>query len=143
MKDLLYSNRYLISALSLFCFFVLFFFFSIFIVIIFLNLVLKCLYLCCKYNNMSDSNSFSSLVLFVGLFVCFSAMFYCFLLFFIFFGFKMFVLVLQIQSQINKTYQTHIRFNWGICFQICLWSGALISKVSIRKNDANYTWFHL
>ena len=143
MKDLLYSNRYLISALSLFCFL----FYPIFIVIIFLNLVLKCLYLCYKYNNMSDSNSFSSLVLFVGLFVClfvcFSALFYCFLLFFIFFGFKMFVLVLQIQSQINKTYQTHIRFNWGICFQVCLWSGALISKVSIRKNDANYTWFHL
>ena len=65
---------------------------------------------------MSDSNSFSSLVLLVGwsvgLFVCLFV-FWHFLLFFIvfiFFGFKMFVFVLQLQSKMNKTYQTHIRF---------------------------------
>ena len=49
------------------------------------------------------------LVLFVGWFVC-CFFFGIFFIQFLYFGFKMFVLVLQLQSKINETYQTHIRF---------------------------------
>ena len=94
---------------------------------------------------------------FVCLFVCFFwgghfLLFLLLLLLLLFFnfGFKMFVLVLQLQSKINKTYQTHIRFKWENLFPgLSSWSvsihltGGLISKVSIRTNGANYTWFHL
>ena len=58
----------------------------------------------------------------------------------------MFVLVLQLQSKINKTYQTHIRFKWGNLFpglslvSVHSLTGGLISKVSIRTDGANYSW---
>ena len=60
----------------------------------------------------------------------------------------MFVLVLQLQIKINKTYQTHIRFKWenlfpGLSSLSIHLTGGLISKVSIGTNGANYTWFHL
>ena len=60
----------------------------------------------------------------------------------------MFVLVLQLQSKINETYQTHIRFKLENLFpglplvSMHLTSG-LISKVRIRTNGANDTWFCL
>ena len=60
----------------------------------------------------------------------------------------MIVLVLQLQSKTNKTYQSQIRFKVENLFpglplvSMHLTSG-LISKVSIRTNGANYTWFHL
>ena len=58
----------------------------------------------------------------------------------------MFVHVLQLQSKMNKTYQTHIRFKWenlfpGLSSVSMHLKGGLISKVSIRTNGANYTWF--
>ena len=60
----------------------------------------------------------------------------------------MFVLVLQLQSKIDKTYQTHIRFKGenlfsGLSFVLIHLTSGLISKVSIRTNVAHYTWFHL
>jgi len=63
------------------------------------------------------------------------------------FGFEMFVLVLQLQSKINKTYQTEIRFKEqnlfpGLSLVPMHLTSGLISKVSIRTNGANYTWFH-
>ena len=63
------------------------------------------------------------------------------------FGFEMFVLVLQLQSNINKTYQTQIRFKEenlvpGLSLVPMHLTSGLISKVSIRTNGANYTWFH-
>ena len=60
----------------------------------------------------------------------------------------MFVLLLQLQRKINKTYQTHIRFKLenllaGLSSASIHLTSGLISKVSIRTNGANYTWFHL
>ena len=59
----------------------------------------------------------------------------------------MFVFDLQIQSKIYKTYQTQIRFKLenlfpGLSLVSMHLTSGLISKVSIRTNGANYTWFH-
>ena len=60
----------------------------------------------------------------------------------------MFVLVLQLQSKINKTYQTQIRFKEenlfpGLSLVLMHWTSGLISKLTIRTNGANYTWFYV
>ena len=80
--------------------------------------------------------------LFVCLFVFFSAFFIVNL------SFEMFVPVLQLQSKINKVYQTRIRFKMKNLFpSLPLVSThltiGLISKVSTRTSGANYTWFRL
>ena len=65
------------------------------------------------------------------------------------FGFEMFVLVLQLQSnKINKPYQTQIRFKEenlfpGLSLVPMHLTGGLISKLTIRTNGANYTCFYV
>ena len=85
------------------------------------------------------------LVLFIRLFVCLFVFFKTF--FIVNYGFKMFVFVLQVQSKIYKRYQTQIRFKLenlfpGLSLVSMHLTSGLKSKVSIRTNGANYTWFH-